>query len=81
MFNTGTVVGVSANIYGGGFSRNFIPSFSWRGSARFTEYKLNKVSEVADKVMSRRSIPFDEVEQNVLKAVFERSQDFRKSYK
>ena len=81
MFNTGTVVGVSANIYGGGFPRNFIPSFSWGGSAGFTEYKINKVFDVAEKVMSRRSIEFDEVEQNILKAVFERSQDYRKSYK
>lgn len=81
MFNTGTVVGVSANIFGGGFPRNFIPSFSWGGSSGFMEYKLNKVFEVADKVMARRSIEFDEVEQNILKAVFERSQDFRKSFK
>lgn len=29
MFNTGTVVGVSANIFGSGFPRNFVPSFSW----------------------------------------------------
>ncbi|MGB1296342.1 MAG: GlmU family protein [Flavobacteriales bacterium] len=81
MFNTGTVVGVSSNIFGGGFPRNFIPSFSWGGSAGFTEYKLNKVFEVAEKVMERRSIDFDEVEQNILKAVFERSAQYRSSYK
>jgi len=60
MFNTGTVIGVSANIYGGNFPRNFIPSFSWGGSAGFTEYKLNKVFEVAKKVMIRRNVEFDQ---------------------
>ena len=39
MFNTGTVVGVSANIFGSGFPRNIIPSFSWGGNSGFTTYK------------------------------------------
>jgi UDP-N-acetylglucosamine diphosphorylase/glucosamine-1-phosphate N-acetyltransferase len=42
MFNTGTVVGVSANIFGGGFPRNFIPSFSWGGNSGFTTYLTKK---------------------------------------
>lgn len=71
MFNTGTVVGVSANIFGSGFPRNFIPSFSWGGAAGFTEYKTNKVYEVAAVVMQRRKLVFDEVEQRILQSVFE----------
>ncbi len=78
MFNTGTVVGVSANIYGSGFPRNFIPSFSWGGASGFTEYKLNKVFEVAEVVMKRRNIEFDEQEQKILAAVFEETQQYRK---
>ncbi len=54
MFNTGTVIGVSANIFGSGFPRNFVPSFSWGGASGFTEYKTNKVFEVAEVVMKRR---------------------------
>ena len=77
MFNTGTVVGVSANIYGGNFPRNFIPSFSWGGSAGFTEYKLLKVFEVAAKVMQRRNIEFNKLEQNILQTVFNNTSKYR----
>src|SRR5690625_1554446 len=58
MFNTGTVVGVSANIFGSGFPRNFIPSFSWGGSGGFTTYQTRKVFEVAEVVMARRNVEF-----------------------
>ncbi len=77
MFNTGTVVGVSANIFGSGFPRNFIPSFSWGGASGFTEYKMNKVNEVAEVVMKRRNVVYDELEQKILSAVFEESQQYR----
>lgn len=77
MFNTGTVIGVSANIFGSGFPRNFVPSFSWGGASGFTEYKLNKVFEVAKMVMKRRNIVFDKQEQRILEHVFEESQQFR----
>ena len=56
MFNTGTVVGVSSNIFGSGFPRNYVPSFSWGGANGFTTYNLEKVFEVAEKVMKRRNI-------------------------
>jgi len=78
MFNTGTVIGVSANIYGSGFPRNFVPSFSWGGATGFTEYKLNKVFEVAEIVMQRRNIEFDQTEKDILNHVFELSQKWRK---
>ena len=54
MFNTGSVIGVSVNLFGTGFPRNFIPSFSWGGTAGLSTYKLNKVFEVARKVFARR---------------------------
>ncbi|MBE7645522.1 GlmU family protein [Tenacibaculum finnmarkense genomovar finnmarkense] len=77
MFNTGTVVGVSANIFGSGFPRNFVPSFSWGGASGFTEYKTNKVFEVAEMVMKRRNIEFDEKEQRILSHVFEQTKQYR----
>lgn len=77
MFNTGTVVGVSANIYGSNFPRNFIPSFSWGGAAGFTTFQMNKVHEVVQVVMSRRNIPYDEKEQKILETVFELTQKYR----
>ncbi|HDO27151.1 MAG TPA: glucose-1-phosphate thymidylyltransferase [Bacteroidetes bacterium] len=66
MFNTGTVVGVSCNLYGPGFQRNFIPSFSWGSPLKMTSYKLAKVFDVATAVMKRRNIEFDAVEKEIL---------------
>ncbi|MCL7754971.1 GlmU family protein [Polaribacter sp. Z022] len=77
MFNTGTVVGVSANIFGSGFPRNFVPSFSWGGASGFTEYKTNKVFEVAEVVMKRRKIEFDDQEKKILESVFEETKKYR----
>ena len=71
MFNTGTVIGVSANIFGSGFPRNFIPSFSWGGAAGFTTYQLNKVIEVAKVVMKRRELEWSEIDENILQHVFD----------
>ena len=79
MFNTGTVVGVSANIFGSGFPRNFIPSFSWGGSGGFTTYKTDKAFEVAKLVMSRREIEFSEVDAKILEHVYEETSKWRKS--
>ncbi|TXD52965.1 MULTISPECIES: GlmU family protein [unclassified Polaribacter] len=77
MFNTGTVIGVSANIYGSGFPRNFIPSFSWGGPAGFTEYKTNKVFEVATVVMKRKNLVFEDKDQRILEHVFEATSQYR----
>jgi len=77
MFNTGTVVGVSANIFGGNFPRNFIPSFSWGGSAGFTVYKMDKVNEVAKAVYKRKHLAYDDREQNILKHIFESTEKYR----
>lgn len=71
MFNTGTVAGVSANIFGAGFPRNFIPDFSWGGSHGYEVYTLNKMFETASKVFERRSLPFDVAEKEILQHVFE----------
>jgi hypothetical protein len=77
MFNTGTVVGVSANIFGDGFPRNFIPSFSWGGPAGYSVFLMPKVIEVAKEVMSRRDKEFDEVELRILEHVFEATKKYR----
>ena len=77
MFNTGTVIGVSANIFGSGFPRNFIPSFSWGGSNGQSTYKLNKVFEVAEIVMSRRKIELDDTEKKILEHIFENTTQYR----
>jgi len=78
MFNTGTVVGVSANIFGSGFPRNFIPSFSWGGASGFTTFELPKVFEVADVVLKRKGLEFEEQDKKILEKVFELSSKYRK---
>lgn len=71
MFNTGTVVGVSSNIFGDGFPRNFIPSFSWGGASGFTTYQLEKACDTAEKAMERRNVVLDDIEKEILANVFE----------
>jgi UDP-N-acetylglucosamine diphosphorylase/glucosamine-1-phosphate N-acetyltransferase len=78
MFNTGTVVGVSSNIFGSGFPRNFIPSFSWGGYSGVTTYLTKKAFEVAEVVMKRRDITFSEVDENILEHVFEETKKWRR---
>jgi UDP-N-acetylglucosamine diphosphorylase/glucosamine-1-phosphate N-acetyltransferase len=78
MFNTGTVVGVSANIFGSGFPRNFVPSFSWGGAGGFTTYTTSKAFATAKLVMSRRNVEFDGKEQAILEHVFEETKKWRK---
>lgn len=78
MFNTGTVIGVSANIFGSGFPRNFIPSFSWGGAAGFSVYKPEKVFETAQAVFSRRNKVFTEEEAAILRHIFEETRRYRR---
>ncbi len=77
MFNTGTVVGVSANIFGSGFPRNFVPSFSWGGASGFVTYQTNKAFEVAKIVMDRRHVEFSDQDKAILEHVFELSKKWR----
>lgn len=78
MFNTGTVVGVSANIFGNGFPRNFISDFSWGGAHGFSVYEPEKAFEVAEIVMSRRSVHLTEVDKQILRYIFDETESFRK---
>lgn len=77
MFNTGTVVGVSANIFGSGFPRIFIPSFSWGGAHGFEVFAIKKVFEVAQRVMSRRKMQFSDTEKKILEYIFEYTGKYR----
>jgi UDP-N-acetylglucosamine diphosphorylase/glucosamine-1-phosphate N-acetyltransferase len=78
MFNTGTVVGVSTNIFGTGFPAKYVPSFIWGGSEKSTTYELEKAIDVAKRVMARRKIEFTEIEHDLFKQVFELTREERK---
>ena len=77
MFNTGTVVGVAANIFGPGYPRNFIPSFSWGGSSGFKSYRLDKAMETAECVMARRKQQLSTEERDLLADIFEQTRKYR----
>jgi UDP-N-acetylglucosamine diphosphorylase/glucosamine-1-phosphate N-acetyltransferase len=73
MFNTGTVVGVSANIFGAGFPRNYIPSFSWGGASGFTEYKIDKALQTMQLVFARRQKQLTDSDIKLYTYLFEQS--------
>ncbi len=77
MFNTGTVVGVSANIFGAGYPRNFIPSFAWGGPAGWSTYRFDKALATAERVMQRRGVALTPDDRLILMKVFEESARFR----
>lgn len=77
MFNTGTVVGVGASIFGSGYPRNFVPSFSWGGANGFITFQPRKFYEVAKAVMARRDIDFDDREKAIIDRVFAETAEYR----
>ncbi|PRY88908.1 GlmU family protein [Mongoliibacter ruber] len=77
MFNTGTVVGVGANVFGDGYPRNFIPSFSWGGAAGFSTFQVRKFEETATAVMKRRKLEYGDEEKEIIKKVFELTRHYR----
>ncbi|MCF8298891.1 MAG: GlmU family protein, partial [Saprospiraceae bacterium] len=79
MINTGTVIGVNCNIFGAGFPRNFIPSFSWGGHSGFSDYNLKKACDVAEAVYKRRNMEFNDIEKNILETVYKNTFQVRNS--
>jgi len=77
MFNTGTVVGVNANIFGSGYQRNFIPSFSWGGTSGYKVFDIRKAMQVAQAMFSRRNKEFDDVEKEILINIFDQTASHR----
>ena len=78
MFNTGTVIGVAANIFGGGFPDKFIPSFTWGGAGEMETFRFDKALEVAERMMVRRDVKLTEADIEMMKVAFERDEKYRK---
>ena len=78
MFNTGTVVGVAANIFGAGFPRNYIPDFTWGGAQGTQAYLPKKAFETAKIVMSRRNVAFSELDEDILTHIFNETKEWQK---
>jgi UDP-N-acetylglucosamine diphosphorylase/glucosamine-1-phosphate N-acetyltransferase len=77
MFNTGTVIGISTNLFGAGFPRNFIPSFSWGGPQGFILFTLGKAYEAIDRMKERRGIHINEMEKKMLEHIFNNTKKYR----
>ncbi|MBN3522153.1 GlmU family protein [Algoriphagus lutimaris] len=77
MFNTGTVVGVGANVFGGGYPRNFIPSFSWGGREGMSTYQFHKFKETTIAVMARRKVEWTKKDEEILHWIFELTKTYR----
>ena len=77
MFNTGTVIGVNAMIFGAGFMRNFIPSFSWGSVSGFTTFDIDKAIQVAKRMYARRNLEYTGVEEKILRNIFEHTLGYR----
>jgi len=77
MFNTATTVGIGCNIFGAGFPRTFIPSFSWGGALGFSTFQLDKMMDMANRMMERRDLSLTEDMQEQLKRVFKETASYR----
>ncbi len=77
MFNTGTVVGVSSNIFGAGFVRNYVPDFSWGGPQGLTTYRFNDALATMQRVFERRSRVLSTQEIDVLQYIFDQTAPYR----
>jgi len=73
MLNTGTVCGVSSNIFSSGFPPKFIPSFSWLGDHGMETYRFEKAAEAMQAMMKRRDVEFSDDYKQMMRSVFENS--------
>jgi UDP-N-acetylglucosamine diphosphorylase/glucosamine-1-phosphate N-acetyltransferase len=76
-FNTATVVGIGCNLFGHGFPRQFIPSFSRGGAQGFSENRLDKVIETAKAMKKRRGVDFTPADHDHLQDIFQKTASFR----
>ena len=77
MINTGTVIGISSNVFGAGFPHKFIPSFSWGGKESLAEYKIDKALNDSKKMCALKKKTFDEKDQRILESIFEETKNYR----
>lgn len=78
MFNTGTVVGVAANVFDSGFPEKFVPSFTWGGADGIVTFRFDKALEVAARMMERRHVELTQADTDILKVAFDRDAKYRK---
>jgi hypothetical protein len=80
MFNTGTVVGTSCNIFGADLPPKYVPSFSWGSSGSFTSFDIEKSIEIARRMMLRRGITMSNAYETMMRQVFNQTNQERKQW-
>jgi len=79
MLNTGAVIGSGSNMFGGGLSQKFVPSFSWGNSHKMIKYDTERAIKTARTVMGRREMEMEDAEVDLFRKVFELTEDERRS--
>ncbi|WP_334126583.1 GlmU family protein [Empedobacter brevis] len=69
-FNTGTVVGVCANVFQSGFPPNMIKHYSWGGQSDAPVFSFERACEAAEKMMERRKVEFTPTDKKILEHIF-----------
>lgn len=78
MFNTGTVVGMCANVFDGGFPPKFVPSFAWGSPHKgFVSFKIDKAFEAAQAMMERRNVSFSKPDAAIFRYVYDHDSTYR----
>lgn len=80
MLTTGGVLGVAANVFGGGFVPRYVPAFSWGGADGLNEYRLEEALRTARAVMARREVEWSDGIERTLQRHFERTAGLRERY-
>lgn len=60
LFNTGTVVGAGATLFGGGMPPKWVAPFAWGGEGDAASYRLDDFLETAATVLGRRDVEADD---------------------
>lgn len=70
MLNTGTVLSVGANVYGGNMPAKYVPPFAWGDSEPYGSFAIDKFIEVATRVMRRRNVQISGRQESQLRTVY-----------
>lgn len=77
MLNTGTVVGISANLYGAGYHNKKVSSYTWDDATNNENipYEIAKAISTAKTSMSRRKVVMSEAYEKMMLHAFEKKDD------
>ena len=77
MLNTGTMVGISSNLYGAGYHNKKINSYSWEDASNkeVISYEIEKAISTARTSMGRRNVNMTEAYEKMMRYVYEKKDE------